>query len=71
MSGLFDEPARPSTPKTNPSPQVSFEDVVKEIYAQNARIQILEQQREIIMQALLQVNAQLLKAQEWVQEADQ
>ena len=36
MSGLFDEPASPSAPKTNPMPQPSFEDVVKEIHAQNA-----------------------------------
>lgn len=65
MSGLFDEPASPSAPKTNPMPQPSFEDVVKEIHAQNAWIQILEQQRETMMQALLQANTQLLKAQEW------
>ena len=43
MSGLFDKSTGPSAPKPKPSPQVSFEDMVKEIHAQNAHIQILEQ----------------------------
>ena len=43
MSGLFDESAGPSTPKLEPAPQVSFDDMVKEIHTQNACIQILEQ----------------------------
>ena len=64
MSRLFNEPASPSTPKTDPVPQVSFDDVVKEIHTQNVQIQILEQQRETMMQALLWANVQLLKAQE-------
>ena len=71
MSVLFDEPAGPSTPKLEPVSQVSFDNVVKEIHAQDAWIQILEQQRETMMQALLQANAQLLKALEQAQEADQ
>lgn len=64
MSRLFNEPASPSTPKTDPVPQVFFDDVVKEIHTQNVQIQILEQQRETMMQALLWANVQLLKAQE-------
>ena len=43
MSGLFDELAGPSAPKPKSSPQISFEDVVKEIHTQNVQIQILEQ----------------------------
>lgn len=65
MSGLFDEPASPSVPKPEPAPQVSFDNVVKEIHAQNACIQTLEQQRETMTQALLWANVQLLEAQEW------
>lgn len=71
MSEFFDESTSPSTPKPEPAPQVSFNNMVKEIHAQNAHIQILEQQREAMIQALLWANAQLLEAQEWVQEADQ
>ena len=75
MSGLFDKPtspfAGPFTPKPESTPQVSFNDVVKEIHAQNTCIQILEQQRETITQALLQAKVQLLKVQEQAQVADQ
>ena len=70
MSGLFDKPAGPSAPKPESIPQVSFDNVVKEIHTQNAWIQILEQQKETMTQALLQANAQLLEAQEQAQEAD-
>ena len=51
MSGLFDELTGPSAPKPTPTP--SFDDIVKEIYAQNTCIQLLEQQRENMTQALL------------------
>ena len=58
------------TPST-PAPQPFFKDVIREIHTQNTCIQLLEQQRENMIQALLQANAQLIKAQERVQEADQ
>ena len=51
MFGLFDEPANPSAPKPTPTP--SFDDIVKEIHAQNAHIQLLKQQREMMTQVLL------------------
>ena len=62
MSGLFDKPAGPSTPE--PIPMLSFNGMVKEIHVQNACIQLLEQQRKTMTQALLQANAQLTKVQE-------
>ena len=46
MFRLFNKPAGPSAPKTMPMPQPLFDDVVKEIHAQNAHTQLLEQQRE-------------------------
>lgn len=57
MLGLFNEPAGPSAGpsvlKSEPAPQVSFNDMLKEIHAQNIHIQILEQQSETMTQALL------------------
>ena len=53
MSELFDKPAGPSAPKPESTPQVSFDNVVKEIHIQNVHIQNLESQRETMMQALL------------------
>lgn len=54
MSRFFDKET--ATPSISPI-QSSFEDIIWEINAQNAHIQLLKQQRETMMQVLLWANA--------------
>lgn len=49
MFGLFDEPAAPAPfydIALPPQPQPSFDNIIREIHAQNVHIQLLEQQKK-------------------------